>query len=273
MKKLLALSLIVVFAACFLTSCKKDNGTPPVLPPKESLKMDFTNFEPTKKSGDFVSAPKGVDDTYWNFAALVVGYWRSIVVGTVAVPVAAFELALTKTPVFLEAKTWQWSYSVTVLSVTYKARLTGQIRSTDVLWKMYITREGTGGFSEFLWFEGTSKNDGTGGTWTLNHSSQFPEALLQADWTKTGTTITTAKYTYVRELNNARAEDPFKNSYIEFGRLTGTYDSKFKIYYWNGTAFSTVNVEWNKSTKIGRVQSTDFLAGAWYSWDATYGNI
>jgi hypothetical protein len=273
MKKLFTLSLIVILSAGLFTSCKKDNGNPPTLPPKESLKMDFTNFETAKKSVDLISAPKGVEDTYWNFAALVVGYWRSIVVGTVAVPMASFELALTKTPVFLENKTWQWSYSVTVLSVTYKARLTGQIRSSDVLWKMYITREGTGGFPEFLWFEGTSKSDGTGGTWTLNHSQQFVEPLLQIVWTKTGTTLTTVKYSYVRELNNARAADPFKTSYVEFSRLTGTYDCKFTIHYWNGTAFSNVEIEWNKANHLGRVKSSDFLAGAWYAWDGNYGNI
>ena len=54
---------------------------------------------------------------------------------------------------------------------TYTARLTGQIRTSDVAWKMYITKEGTGGFPEFVWFEGTSKLDGTGGQWILNQSS------------------------------------------------------------------------------------------------------
>lgn len=274
MKKTVSFALIFILAACLFTSCKKKNGNPPVLPPEESMKMEFSNFETTKKSATVVFAPKGIDDTYWTYASLVVGYWRSIIAGTIAVPIASFDLATTNTPVFVESKTWQWSYNVTVSPNTYKARLTGQIGSSNVLWKMYISQEGTGGFAEILWFEGTSKLDGTSGSWTFNHSATFVEPLLQIDWTKPGTSVTTVKYTYIRTLNNARAADPFKTSYIELGTLTGgTYDSKFKIYYFTGSAFSTVEVEWNKTTHIGRVKSSDFNAGLWYAWDASYGNI
>ena len=86
--------------------------------------------------------------------------------------------------------------------LTYKARLTGQIRTSDVYWKMYIAKEGTGGFTEFVWFEGTSKLDGTGGQWIFNESStDKPAGSLQIDWTKTGNINRhMIKYTYTEKL-------------------------------------------------------------------------
>jgi hypothetical protein len=129
---------------------------------------------------------------------------------------------------------------------------------------MYITKEGTGSFPEFVWFEGTSKLDGTGGQWILNQSSQLPEAILQIDWTKTGTSIGSIKYTYVKN-------DPFKNSYIEYGLTTGTLNAFYTIHYFNINKqdFSDVNVEWNTTIFNGRVKCSDFQLGDWYCWNAS----
>lgn len=274
MKKIIALSLLALFLGSLMTSCKKDKGSPPALPPEESMTIDFSNFESGKKSGDQVSLPKGVENSNWDFAAMVAGYFRLVIIGTLAVPVYSFTLAVDQAPAYVDDKTWQWSYTATLLNVTYKARLTGQIRASDVQWKMYITREGTGGFPEFVWFEGTSLLDGTGGRWTLNHSSQFKEPLLQIDWTRTGTTVTSVKFTYVRTLNDNRVADPFKNSSIEYGRLTGTYNSYYEINYFNGLKFSAMRVEWNSTTRNGRVQCLDFFGNNnWNCWDGNLVNI
>lgn len=272
MKKIFTLLMLTLFISTFLTSCKKDKGNPPTLPPKESMTIDFSNFA-TGKSGDILS-PKGVENSYWEFSALVAGYWKYLIVSTLAVPVASFNLARDQTPTFLETKTWQWSFNVSVLSVTYKARLTGQIRTSDVLWKMYISKEGTGAFSEFVWFEGTSRIDGTGGTWTLNHSNIYKEPVLTIDWTKTGTTMGTVKYTYVRSLNNERVADPFKNSTIEYGKMTGTYNAYYKIHYFNGVGFSDVDVQWSTTGHNGTVKCLAFFGDSnFHCWDANYVNL
>jgi len=126
MKKIVSLTLIAVLSLGFMTSCKKKKGDPPVLPPAESMTIDFSNFESSKKAADFASFQKGVENSNWEFAALVAGYFRAVVVTTLAVPVASFKVAVDQNPVWLEEKTWQWSFSVTVLSVSYQARLVGQ---------------------------------------------------------------------------------------------------------------------------------------------------
>jgi len=267
MKKLLSLTLILILSAVFLASCKKNKGEPPVLPPLESMTIDFSNFATLKKSADLISDQKGTENSNWEFAATVAGVWKLLITTTLAIPVTSFKLAIDQDPVYLDNKTWQWSYNVSVAGVPYKARLTGQIRISDILWKMYITKDETGGFTDFLWFEGTSKLDGTGGQWILYQSSQSPEAMLQIDWTKTDTSIGKVTYTYVKN-------DSFKNTYIEYGKTTDPlYDAYYKISFSNVRGIFVADVEWNTTTHNGRVKCSDYLLGAWYSWNGSKINI
>jgi hypothetical protein len=270
MKKILSLGLILILSSVFFIGCKKDKGDPPALPPQESMAIDFSNFDIQKKSGETVSVQKGTENSNWEFAAGVAGIWKLILNTTLVVPVTSFKLATDQVPVFLSKNNWQWSYSVTVATVTYKARLTGEIRSSDVAWKMYIAREGTGSYPEFVWFEGISKLDGTGGQWILNQSSQSPTAILQIDWTKTGNSVGLIKYTYVKTA------DVFKTSYIEYGLTTSSLNAYYTIHYYNSSLlkFSDVNVEWNTTTHNGRVKCLDYLGDTgWHCWDANKINV
>lgn len=253
--------LIFVLALGLLTSCKKKEGNPPVLPPEESLVIDFSNFTPVgTKSGDF-NLQKGTEDYNWSFAVLATATFRGAS-ALLAIPVAAFKLAIDQTPVFVDNATWQWSY--TYLS-TYNVRLTGQIRSDDVLWNMYVEKTGTGSFSEFLWYTGTSDLDGTGGTWTLNLSSADPNPFLRVDWTRSGAVITSVKYTYIK---SGAVEN---GSYITLSSITGTYDAKFVIHYYNGSAFSDAEIEWSISGKNGRVKCFAFFGDTdWHEWDLNH---
>jgi hypothetical protein len=267
MKKVLTLLLLTVFMASLLTGCKKKPGPKPDLPPAESMLMDFSNFE-SGKSASFSEFEKGVENSNWEFAVLVTGYFRIIVASTLVVPVAAFDVAIDQTPVWMEEeKTWQWSYSVSVASVTYKARLVGQVGASDVQWKMYVTREGTGAFAEFLWFTGTSKLNASSGQWILNESNTVQQPLLQIDWTKTSAGVGTVKYTYVKTGN-------FKNSYIEYGKTTGNFNSYFNINYYNGTAFSDMDVEWSSTGYNGRVMCASWFGDSnWHCWNSNLANI
>lgn len=123
MKRFISLLLLTVILVNLVTSCKKNKGDPPVLPPEESMTIDFSNFESGKKSAAFLSLPKGVENSNWEFAAFVAGTFKALIVTTFAVPVAAFKLSIDQTPTYLEEKMWQWSFNVSVLSVSYKARL------------------------------------------------------------------------------------------------------------------------------------------------------
>jgi hypothetical protein len=262
MKKSFSLLLIIMLSTVFFAGCKKDKGEPPSLPPKESMSIDFSNFISNKKSLEVVSGQKGTNTTNWDYAALVAGGWNDILTAYLVIPVSAFKLAFEQSPSFVSTKTWQWSYSASVASVTYKARLVGAINTSDVEWKMYITREGTGGFAEFLWFEGTSKLDGTQGQWILYQSPLVTDQLLQVDWTKTSTEISSIKYTYLKDTS-------FKGSYISYGLTSNILNAYYTVHYYdfNTTQFSDVNIEWNTTANNGRVKSSNYLLGDWYCWD------
>jgi hypothetical protein len=265
MKKLLSTILIIFLSGSFFTACKKDKGDPPVLPPQETMLIDFSNFTSAKKSLEVTSDQKGINNTNWEFAAGVAVTWKAIINITLAVPVASFKLATSQSPEYLSTRTWQWSYNATVGSVVYKARLTGEIGASEVTWKMYITKEGTGGFAEFMWFEGTSKIDGTSGQWILKQSASVQEPFLQIDWTKSGTTIGSIKYSFIKN------GDPFKTSSIEYGLTSAALNAYYSIHYYNVNLakFSDVNVEWNTSEKNGRVKCPDYLGdNTWYCWDS-----
>lgn len=273
MKKITHLVIILGFIGGFFTGCNKDTEDPPTLPPVESMTIDFSNFDTEKKHASY-SMSKGIENVNWEFSAFVAGTWNSIIVSTLAVPVITYKKAVEEIPVYLDDKTWEWRYEVPFFTAVYKARLTGQIRTQDVEWKMYVSREGAGGFSEFLWFQGTSELDGTSGQWILNHSSSFKEPVLQIDWEGNGTAVETIKYTYVRVLNDSRTDDPFRNSYIEAGKQTGAYDVYYKIYYYNGADFSDMIVEWSSTGKHGRVKCEQFFADdLWHCWNGNYVNV
>jgi len=264
MKKILTLLLLMIFSSTLFTGCKKDNGDPPLLPPVESMEIDFSNFESTPL--------KGINDVNWTLVSGIAGFWNNIITATLAVPVLSFKLAVDETPVYLDDKTWQWTYTASYLTISYTARLTGQIRSTDVLWKMYITRTGAGGFSEFLWFEGTSELDGTGGIWTLNYSPTDQVPVLEIEWTKTAATVGSVTYTYVKEkLADGVTTNPFNGSYITYGLTTNTYDAYYSIHYYYNTAFADFDVEWSTSTYDGRVMSLQVFGDEeWHYWDSNY---
>jgi hypothetical protein len=270
MQKHISLSLILILSFGFFAGCKKDKGAPPALPPQESMTIDFSNFDILSKSNFAVSVLKGTENSNWDFASGVAVIWKLIINKTLIVPVTSFKQATGEVPVYVSDKTWQWSYNVAVAGDTYKAKLTGLIGASNVTWKMYITKDGTGGFPDFLWFEGTSGLDGNQGQWKLYQSPQSPAAILQIDWTKSGASISTIKYTFVKN------SDSFKDSYIEYGLTAGSLNAYYTIHYYNSSIlkFSDVNVEWNTTTRNGRVKCIDYLGDTnWHCWDANKINV
>jgi hypothetical protein len=279
MKKLSSITLIITLLAGLFWGCEK-KGDPPALPPAGSMIIDFNEFIGIKKSAFITEEVKGnaaIENTNWTNAATVATIWNTILALNIAVPVASFELAVNNKPVYLDNKKWEWKYNVPVVGATFKARLTGQIRSSDIKWEMYISREGVGGFGEFLWFEGTSALDGKSGQWILNHSQQFQEPMLQIDWEVTGTVIGNIKYTYIRVLKNDRSTDTFKDSYIEYGLTTSTLNASYTVHFdLSGIAndFEDVNIEWSTTAHNGRIKANYYyLNDLWHCWDGNGNDV
>jgi len=270
MKKLLIIALIFIVSGSLMHSCKKNTGEPPAIPSAGTMAIDFSNFEDARKRDAEISVPKGLELSNWEFAGGIALFWKSVMYTTLAVPVTAFQLAAGQNPVYVENQTWEWNYSTTVMSETYEARLTGQIAANEVVWKMYVTKSGTGSFEDFLWFQGTSELDGTSGQWILYQSPQNTVALLQIDWTKTGTEIGTIKWTHVK------TGDQYAESYIEYGQTSGSFDSYYNIHLYIASVqqYYDLNVEWSKTLHNGRVKCPVYFGNTdWHCWDSGFINI
>jgi hypothetical protein len=63
------------------------------------LIIDFSNFEYGTKSAEIAAVPAEFNN--WGFAALVAGYFKTLAVVTLAVPVYSFEQAVNKVPNYL----------------------------------------------------------------------------------------------------------------------------------------------------------------------------
>jgi hypothetical protein len=261
MKRLLLIILIISLPSCYFISCKKDKGDPPLLPPYESMVIDFSNFTSQKKSYDAAARGKGTESSTWEFAASVAGEWNTLISSYIEVPLAAFEAAINFKPEYVSENLWEWSYDFSQGLNAYKANLQGKISTNSDSWKMYITFEGTGGYNEFLWIEGSSKTDGSGGQWIFKESVQSPAPLFQTDWTKSGDEVTSVKYTYLKNDTN---KDSFINYLIFPG---GSFDASYNIHFSNGL-YSDSDIEWNITTRDGRLKCIDYSQDEnWYCWD------
>lgn len=262
MKKLAFILLLLVIV---VSSCKKDEtpGNAPVLPPAETMVIDFSKFGTTEKSASLLRSN-------WLYAATTVGAWNIIIGTTFAVPVAAFKIAINHQPQKIDGSTWQWQYTVDGFTSQYSARLTGKLEATKVIWEMYISKEGIESFEEFLWFEGTSNIDGTSGNWILYHSAGFPEKTVQIDWKKEDAEVGEIKYSYIRELNNQRQSDDFNGSTLTYGLQDEVFDVYVSVHAFDNQIqeFSDTFIEWNRTDYTGRVKAEHYFSDtSWHCWD------
>ena len=271
MKRILSLLIISALILNIPVSCKKDKGDPPDVPSVESMEIDFENFEPKPPTKGDQDTPfyKGAQDSNWELASNAAMLWKAIINTTLAVPVYSFRQVAGKSPVYIDDNTWQWSADATILNTTYSARLTGQVGASAIEWKMYISKTGTGSYTDFLWFTGTSAKDGKSGEWVLFESKENPVEILRIDWTKPGEKIGEIIYTFTKNGN------PLKDSFIRYGLTTNTLNAFYEISYYNSVYQQVfeLDVEWNTSVGNGRVRCPAiFENDDWYCWDEAHIN-
>ena len=264
--------LLLTVILLSITACDNSNEgeTAPDLPPYSTMVMDFEDFDDNQANVIYGKSTTGQANSNWLYSRVVVGVWNTALFTTLAVPVASFKTAFSQKPVYLGNAKWQWAYTVAGFTSQYTARLTGELAGNEVIWEMYVTKNGIDSFEEFLWFTGASQIDGQSGNWVLNHSAAFPENMLSIDWEIDNEEIGNIKYTYVRALNNNRNTDTFKNSYINYGLQMGELDAFYDIHAFdqNLNKFVDVNIEWDRTSFIGQVMAPDYYNDTnWHCWN------
>lgn len=267
--------VLLAFVLVFSISCEKTdkndtNSNALVLPPYESMVVDFSAFLDDSNSAKTASTAKIGGN--WLYPRLAIGFWNTALLTKLAIPVASFKGAFAHDPEFLGENTWQWTYTVDGFTSEYTARLTGELTSEEVIWKMYVTKVGIEGFEEFLWFSGVSDLDAMSGEWILYQSPEHPNRMLHIEWSRENDDVGSIKYTWVRELNEEGNEDPFKNSYLEYGLQESDYNVFYNIHVFDSQKemFVDVNVEWNSTAFNGRVMApSHFEDEMWHCWNSS----
>ena len=254
------LATIYLTVAIFTSSCKKDKGEAPTIPPSSSFVMDFSDFK-QNKSGLAIQ-----DSTQTNAANAIVqvGVWNVILTVGLAVPVAAFLESFNHQAELDNDNWWVWSYSVPVGLKTYNASLHGKVVGQEVQWEMYLSQ--SGGFTDFKWFTGTSDLNGTSGQWILNESPTVPTTLLQIDWHNNVDGTADIKYMNVAPSTSTHGTE--NGGYIMYGKTNNTpFNAFYNIFY--KSQDNLVEINWNRTTKEGQIKNPKaFNDVLFHCWDS-----
>lgn len=270
-----ALYIMLAFVMVFTISCEKSSSEAPEndsieLPPFETMAVDFSDFMDDSSVSNKLTSTTSKVGNNWLYPRVVVGFWNTALFTTLAVPVASFKSAFAHEPVFLGDNKWQWSYVVDGFTSQYTARLTGELSGDAVKWEMHVAKAGIDPFDEFLWFYGESARTGNSGHWILNQSADRPNRMLRIDWERSNNEIGSIRYTWVRELKDDDSNDTFRDSYLEYGLQEGDYNVFYNIHAYdeNMSAFTDVNIEWNRTSYNGRVMAPSYFEDEdWHCWD------
>jgi hypothetical protein len=247
--------IIVCYFLAIFASCKKDDIPPiPQLTPTGSFSMEFDDFN-NGKSANFL-----IEN--WLYSSVSVSFFSIIASANVAIPTIAYTESFNHEPTYIGDNTWQWSYNFPAVGGTFTAKLNGITQKKNkVKWEMYIDKTGLNGFTNFLWFEG-STTDSTAASWDVYEDPVSPAPVLNIEWqSNPGQTESTLKYTYV----STKGLNP--NSYIEFGKSHEAVFDRFYTIYMNNEK-ATISIEWNSETKKGRVKSPVYFKNdTWHCWN------
>ena len=246
MKKTYRLFLIGVILCFFATSCKDKKDVVPILPPSNSIAMDFSYFSLTK------SENKGLETTYFEAAAGIVQNWVPITKVVLDVPISAFE-ALTPNDSkkqSLSNNTWQWKYTDDGHSVVVTA-----VVGPSTKWTFNV--DGTDCIT------GTTDSKGTSGEWELRAMTSENTPLLKVDWSSSNSSRTILSYTCL--------SGSYSGNTITYSpeATSTTYSNTFEGKDGN----DNYCIEWNP-TVGGRVRSqASFGNSEWHKWNANKTNV
>ena len=261
------LPILIVSLLLFSTSCDKENvDDRPDLPPVESFKMDFSDFQDNPADTKGLDLPgKAIPETYVNFAHAYhnVSFWNAFATGSLIIPFSSYAYALQQTPEYVGNNTWKWSYQfdIEILEISLTATLTGKrIDNETFSMEMNIAYTDLPAI-KFTYFDGVCRYDHTHADWNLYKNVNGTSVkTLEITWDKDFVAMDASlKYTYVEPGQEET------NSYILWEKVPGAdYDEAYTISLSTGQ----INIEWDSTSKAGRVKDpSNFEDDAWHCWN------
>ncbi len=268
--KVLKIILISLTLGIISSGCVKEQPVPD-LPPSQSFVLEIDNIWKTSPAP--IENSGILSKSNFVFAAATIYWWNTVLTVQMVVPFAAFVESFNHEPIWDKtAQSWVWSYSIDIHNTTYTAELFAETVTDKVNWTMYVSK--TDGYTDFLWFTGTSQTDNSSGSWTINNDpdssnkddgSIIPFLYIQWNINDDGTSEIT--YTIIEE------ESADNGNYIKYGiiddpDLNAFYDI-FRIWEDN-----VVSIKWNTTLHYGRILSMlHFQDPYWHCWNESQENI
>lgn len=251
-------------------SCEKesfDNGNPdnlvaPTLPTTDLYSIPTAALRDDEADNIANSAPPGVTYKNWIHAGLNLLVWNTVVVSQVTLPIAAFAEAFNHQAEFIGNATFEWAYQYTAPGANiYNISLTGQYISNtqEVDWVMTASK--VGGFSDIIWYTGSTNQGNTQGTFTLNRNSNNPEPYLELAYTRNN-----SNNDGVVRYTNVAPNDPGNGNYIEYRtESSNTFNRAFDLDLGSG---NFLEIQWNEPSGEGRVKHENhFNDTEWHCWN------
>jgi hypothetical protein len=249
------LIFIGLFLTLLMAGCKKETEESipdqPDLPPENAFVQDMGGF------GNSAQRSEG----NYNFAALNVGVWNTILYVNLAIPVAAWYKVREVEPVWdKNISAWKWTKEYNNNSGNYTAQLHGWIQSGEVQWRMYITKQGE--YNDFLWYRGTSKLDGTSGSWRLFRDPVIDQPYIDITWNNE----LDSDHDDIKYVNSI-PNDAGNGSYIQYGRIDTTgLDIFYDIYLKADNRL--IEIDYSDATTAGSVRDNVFFGDEnWHCWN------
>lgn len=251
--------LILFILVTFLFSCKKDEKEDiPFVPPVSTMSVDFS-FLSSKKSS-------WINLTNWQYSTVSLAVWDNILNNNCALPIISFEKTIDQKASSLSSKEWEWVNKFTADTLTIRSKLIGKIVNDSVEWKLYISSTGIKlSTPDFLWIEGKSAYNQSGGWWLINEKPSTPNPYIKISWENiNGDTFN--KFIIVKQ------GDPDCGQYLEYGtRNNAVYNAFYTLKIHND---NFISIELNKENKEGRIKSEFiFNNSLWHCWNSSFVNI
>jgi hypothetical protein len=266
LKKIGIYALLFAFTGLILISgCKpKNDYTKPTIPPESAFAIDFSAMDSNQVKS--MAEKEGAGN--FLHAGVQVWIWSFLINATLAIPVAAYKVAISQVPENIDDDVWLWSFTVGVENNQYTAELTGKSvdEGANVEWNMDLSYDAPLiGFENFAWYTGTMNAEITEGQWIL-HEGPFKDwKFIQIDWTRSLTAdVWDIKYTNIKDGDGGIGD------YINHGFTADTdFNAFFNIY--DKSEDNLVQIQWNRTYNNGRVKNPKYFGNEeWHCWGQDY---
>lgn len=260
-------SLVALLLACLaITSCSDDpasaGGEPPEMPPSESMKMDFSEYESQNKQ--LVQNETASTENFGR-AVVTATVMKAIVNLNLAIPRGLLQAAANADAEFDGEGEWTWSYSKSEGEHTYSVDLTANVSGdNNVTWSLYVTNTQLG-LDNQLFFLGETNMEGTEGTWTYFNlqNTETQEEISTVNWTVNGEEDIDLRLEVTSDRNDNQGD------YIEY-HLDNTTKS---AVYFDASDEASIELQIDTETHAGFIIAPNYNDGAKACWDDQFQDV